>query len=47
VNAWFFTPDWLAGEWEADREIAAGHGTAHESAEDMFAHLGRLGSADE
>lgn len=46
-QAWFFTPDWLAGEREADREIAAGRGTAHESAEGMFAHLGRLGSADE
>lgn len=46
-QAWFFTPDWLAGEREADQEIAAGRGTAHGSAEDMFAHLGRLGSADE
>ena len=32
-------PEWLAGEREADEEIAAGGGTAHESADDMFAHL--------
>jgi len=46
-QAWFFTPEWLAGEQEADEEIAAGHGTIHESAEDMFAHLESLGSADD
>lgn len=46
-QAWFFTPQWLAGEREADRDIAAGRGTIHESAEDMFDHLGRLGSADQ
>jgi antitoxin PrlF len=46
-QAWFFTPGWLAGEREADDEIAAGRGTVHESAEDMFAHLDPLGSADE
>ena len=45
-QAWFFTPEWLAGEREADEEIAAGRGTAHESAEDMFAHLDGLGAAD-
>ena len=33
---------WLAGEREADEEIAAGRGTAHESAEEMFAHLDAL-----
>src|ERR1700680_4172144 len=37
-QAWFFTPAWLAGEREADEDIAAGRGTPHESAEDMFAH---------
>jgi antitoxin PrlF len=46
-QAWFFTPAWLAGEREADEEIAAGLGTSHESAEDMFAHLDRLGSASD
>jgi AbrB family looped-hinge helix DNA binding protein len=46
-QAWFFTPEWLAGEREADEEIAAGSGTVHESAEEMFDHLGSPGSADE
>ena len=46
-QAWFFTPEWLAGEREADEDIAAGRGTVHESAEEMFAHLGALGSAGE
>jgi AbrB family looped-hinge helix DNA binding protein len=41
-QAWFFTPRWLAGEREADEEIAAGRGTVHESADDMFAHLDAL-----
>jgi antitoxin PrlF len=45
-QAWFFTPEWLAGEREADEDIAAGRGTVHESGEDMFAHLDSLGAAD-
>jgi antitoxin PrlF len=45
-QAWFFTPEWLAGEREADQEIAAGQGTVHESAEDMFTHLEAVGSPD-
>ena len=45
-QAWFFTPEWLAGEREADEDIAAGRGTVHESADDMFAHLDALGAAD-
>jgi antitoxin PrlF len=46
-QAWFFTPEWLAGEREADEQIAAGRGAVHDSAEDMFAHLDSLGAADE
>jgi antitoxin PrlF len=41
-QAWFFSPQWLAGEREADEQIAAGRGTVHESADDMFAHLDAL-----
>jgi antitoxin PrlF len=41
-QAWFFTPQWLAGEREAYEEISAGRGTAHESADEMFAHLDSL-----
>jgi antitoxin PrlF len=46
-QAWFFTPEWLAGEREADQEITAGTGTVHESAESMFTHLDSLGAAAE
>jgi antitoxin PrlF len=45
-QAWFFTPEGLAGKQQADDEIAAGGGTVHESAEVMFAWLGTLGAAD-
>jgi AbrB family looped-hinge helix DNA binding protein len=41
-QAWFFTPQWLAGEREADEDIAAGRGAVHESADDMFSHLDSL-----
>jgi DNA/RNA-binding domain of Phe-tRNA-synthetase-like protein len=46
-QALLFTPEWLVGEREADEETAAGHGTVHESADDMFAYLDSLGAADE
>lgn len=45
-QAWFFTPEWLAGEREADEDIAAGRGTVYESADEMFAHLDALGVED-
>jgi len=37
-QAWFWTPEWQAKEAEADREIAAGRGTAM-SAEEFVAEL--------
>jgi antitoxin PrlF len=41
-QAWFWSPDWQAGEREAGREIAAGDlSPVYGSAEDMFADLGR------
>ena len=45
-QAWFFTPEWLAGEREAERRSPPAEGRSHESAEDMFAHLDTLGVAD-
>lgn len=45
-QAWFFIPPWLAGEREADEEIAGGRGTVHESADGMFAHLDTLAADD-
>jgi antitoxin PrlF len=41
-QAWFFTPDWLAGEREADEQIASGRGQVFHSADEMFAHLDTL-----
>ncbi|MFD8668991.1 AbrB/MazE/SpoVT family DNA-binding domain-containing protein [Streptomyces microflavus] len=38
-QAWFWTPEWQAGEREAESDIAAGRTTRHESAAAMFAHL--------
>nr|WP_245653083.1 AbrB/MazE/SpoVT family DNA-binding domain-containing protein [Herbidospora sakaeratensis] len=46
-QAWFFAPEWLAGEREADEDIRRERGTKHASAEDMFAHLDKLGPADD
>ena len=46
AQAWFFTPHWLAGEREADEEIASGSGRVFDSAEEMFEHLGRLADED-
>lgn len=38
-QAWFWTPEWQAGEGQATADIAAGRTTFHGSAEDMFVHL--------
>ena len=45
-QAWFFTPEGMAGKQQADSEMAAGGGTVHGSAATMFVHLGSLGAAD-
>ena len=39
-QAWFWTPEWQAGEAEADADIAAGRTTRHTSNEDFLASLG-------
>ena len=39
-QAWFWSPQWQAGERDADREIAAGDlSPVYGSAQDMFADL--------
>jgi antitoxin PrlF len=39
-QAWFWSPDWQAGERESDEEIASGElSLVHGSAEEMFADL--------
>jgi hypothetical protein len=38
-QAWFWTPDWQAGEREASTELAEGCGQVFESAEEFLASL--------
>jgi hypothetical protein len=38
-QAWFWTPEWQAGEHEADAEIAEGSGAVFRSTEEFIAHL--------
>ncbi len=38
-QGWFWTPEWLAGEVEADQNIAAGRVTHHDSDEAFLASL--------
>ena len=45
-QAWFFTPERLAGKHQADYEIAMDKGTVHESREAMFVHLDNLSGAE-
>jgi AbrB family looped-hinge helix DNA binding protein len=36
---WYWTPEWQAGERQADVDIAAGHGRVYRSDEDFLAAL--------
>ena len=38
---WFWTPEWQAGEREADEQIAAGGGKVYYDLDEMFADLDR------
>jgi len=38
-QAWFWTPEWQAGEREADEQIARGEGTVYGSTEEFLASL--------
>lgn len=38
-QAWFWTPEWQAGEREADEDIAAGHTAYFDSTEEFLAAL--------
>lgn len=40
-QAWFWTPEWQAGEREASEEYARGEGTVHENVEDFLKALGQ------
>ena len=45
-QAWFFTPERLAGKRQAEDEIAMDEGIVHDSGEAMFAHLASLGRGE-
>jgi hypothetical protein len=38
-QAWFWTPEWLAGEIEVSERLAAGHTTNHFTTEEFIALL--------
>ncbi|THV35788.1 AbrB/MazE/SpoVT family DNA-binding domain-containing protein [Glycomyces buryatensis] len=38
---WFWTPEWQAGEREADEQIAAGGGKVFHDLDEMFEYLNR------
>lgn len=40
-QSWFWTPEWQAGEREADEQIAAGGGKVFHDLDEMFEHLNR------
>src|SRR5580658_8551105 len=46
-QAWYFTPQWLPGEQEADEQITAGHGRTFETADEMFTHLDTLTAGED
>jgi len=46
TQAWFWTPEWQAGEREADAELAAGKGAVYESSEEFIAHLEQSSASD-
>lgn len=44
---WFWTPEWIAGEREADAQIAAGQGRRFYSDEEFLAYLESFGESAE
>lgn len=45
-QAWFWTPEWQAGEADADADLVAGRGVRFDSAEEFDAFLADQQSAD-
>jgi hypothetical protein len=46
-QAWYWTPEWQAGETAADADLAAARSTKHGSAEEFLAALDGIRAADE
>jgi AbrB family looped-hinge helix DNA binding protein len=38
-DAWYWTPEWQAGERKVDKEIARGEGTAYDNVEEFLTSL--------
>ncbi len=46
-QAWYWTPEWQAGEAAADADLAAGRGTVYRSGEEFLAAFDAIPAADE
>jgi hypothetical protein len=46
-QSWYWTPEWQAGERDADADIAAGRTTVYDSEEEFFAALDHIPAEDE
>lgn len=46
-QAWYWTPEWQAGEAAADADMGAGRSTRHASEDDFLAALDAIPAADE
>lgn len=46
-QAWYWTPEWQAGEAEADDDLAAGRLSHHDTSEDFLAALRNIPAADD
>lgn len=46
-QAWFWTPEWQAGEAEADADLAAGRSTVHHSEDEFLEALDAIPATDE
>lgn len=46
-QAWYWTPEWQAGEAEADSDRMAGHSTRYHSDEEFLASLRDVPASDE
>ena len=46
-QAWYWTPEWQAGEAEADDDLAAGRLSHHDTSKDFLAALRNIPAADD
>ena len=46
-QAWYWTPEWQAGEADADADLAAGRSTTYDSEDQFLSSLDAIPAADE